>query len=405
MSGKTFIITGGNFINKGAQSMLFVTVSELRSRFRNCQIYVVTDDEIKENVAFEFGSIHYDAWSYCAGGLCAIKAKAESMVKFCLGKKNSYQSIPRLREILRKADALIDISGYCLSSQWAEKPQIKYINCIRSANRYGIPVFLMPQSFGPFEYVSNKKKMDKLIRENLAKVEHIFVREQDGYQALTEMYGLDNVELSADLVLQNKSIDLGLVYKSTPVLYKLNLETTGNIAILPNIRNFDHDAENQFMDIYLRLIELLTSLGKIVYLTHHSDEDLKACTDIYDRVSSNKNVVLVERDFQCYEYSEFVKNFDYVIASRYHSIVHAYKSGVPAVVIGWAVKYHELLKQFGQYEYMFDIRERIDFAMLEKAIRKMENDHDSESEKIIDRLTEIQCNNCFDMISDYFEKE
>ena len=404
MSKKTFIITGGNFVNKGAQSMLFVTISELRSRFRDCNIFVVTDDKIEADVDFEFGSIHYDAWSCCAGGLGAVKAQAESIVKFCLGKKKSYRSISRLKEVLRKSDALIDISGYCLSSQWPEKPQLKYINRIKSANRFGVPVFLMPQSFGPFNYVKKQEKMDKLIRENLAKAEHIFVREQDGYQSLTEVYGLDNVELSADLVLQNKLTELDYVYKSVPAVQKFNLDTIGNVAILPNIRNFDHDAENQIMDTYLRLIEIITSLGKTVYLTHHSDEDLKACTDIYDRVSSKKNVVLVERDFQCYEYSEFVKNFDYVIASRYHSIVHAYKAGVPAIVIGWAIKYHELLKQFEQTEYMFDIRERIDFAMLEKAIRKMENEHGLESKKIIDRLTEIQCNNCFEVISDYFKK-
>ena len=33
------LITGANFNNKGAQSMLFVTVDEIRKRIPDCEIY------------------------------------------------------------------------------------------------------------------------------------------------------------------------------------------------------------------------------------------------------------------------------------------------------------------------------------------------------------------------------
>ena len=44
METKTFLISGGNFTNKGAQSMLLITISELRQRFRDCNIVIVPLD-------------------------------------------------------------------------------------------------------------------------------------------------------------------------------------------------------------------------------------------------------------------------------------------------------------------------------------------------------------------------
>ena len=36
---KNILITGANFGNKGAQSMLFITVDELRKKYGDCKIW------------------------------------------------------------------------------------------------------------------------------------------------------------------------------------------------------------------------------------------------------------------------------------------------------------------------------------------------------------------------------
>ena len=74
------------------------------------------------------------------------------------------------------------------------------------------------------------------------------------------------------------------------------------------------------------------------------------------------------------EITNIFKNFDFVIASRYHSIIHGYEVGVPAVIIGWAEKYHELANLFEQEEFIFDTREKINLDDLSIAINKMLNE-------------------------------
>ena len=49
-----------------------------------------------------------------------------------------------------------------------------------------------------------------------------------------------------------------------------------------------------------------------------------------------------------------LKQFQFIVASRFHAIVHAFKNGIPCIALGWATKYYDLMKQFGQEQYMLD---------------------------------------------------
>ena len=89
---------------------------------------------------------------------------------------------------------------------------------------------------------------------------------------------------------------------------------------------------------------------------------------------------------------------DYIIGSRFHSIVHAYKEDIPCVAIGWAVKYKELLERFGQIQYAVDVRSNNAENALLEAINRMEINYTHEKAKIAESLKIIQDQNCFDVI-------
>lgn len=106
---------------------------------------------------------------------------------------------------------------------------------------------MMPQSFGSFDYPKDKEFLLPEIRELLKYPEVIFAREKEGYDMLIEQFGLTNVQLSTDLVLQNNGVDLSNIYKKS--LKKMNLPRveTGSIAIIPNTQCFNHgDKEKIF---------------------------------------------------------------------------------------------------------------------------------------------------------------
>ena len=114
------------------------------------------------------------------------------------------------------------------------------------------------------------------------------------------------------------------------------------------------------------------------------------CKDIKNQFSDNQNVILLEDDLFCFELLDLLSKFDYVIASRYHSIVHSYLNGVPALLLGWSFKYEELAKKFDQSSYFFDIRNKLSLDMLKSTLKNLNNNYIIEKEKITSKLEEIR---------------
>ena len=100
------------------------------------------------------------------------------------------------------------------------------------------------------------------------------------------------------------------------------------------------------------------------------------------------------------------RNFEFVICSRYHGIVHAYRNYVPCIALGWAVKYKELAENVEQAEYSFDITDSTCTSeiIIKKMIQLM-NRIPEEREKIRRQVMRIQENDCFQCISEWINKD
>jgi colanic acid/amylovoran biosynthesis protein len=117
-------------------------------------------------------------------------------------------------------------------------------------------------------------------------------------------------------------------------------------------------------------------------------------------------VHLLQNNFSCLEYDAFVKEFEFIICSRFHGIVHAYRNYVPVIALGWAVKYQELTRAVGQESYMFDITaEDCDREALLQAIRNMIKNREEERHTIQTNMEKIQQENCFECISEWVKEK
>jgi colanic acid/amylovoran biosynthesis protein len=132
-----------------------------------------------------------------------------------------------------------------------------------------------------------------------------------------------------------------------------------------------------------------------VYILRHSFEDLDFCYEIKDLFSNNDDVVLIKDDLNSIELNNIFKNLDYIVGSRYHSVVHAYKNGKPALIIGWAVKYKEIADLFNQGNYCFDIRERFNISKVIDSLELLNNNYLKESKVINKKLKELRKSNVF----------
>ncbi len=389
------LISGGGLDNKGAQAMLFILVSELKRRFPKKKIIVLSrQDSLKlneEKDIYDFKIVSDSTYAILdnLGGINRFIAKIKGV--------NSEES-KNLDYYFSHSDMLCDISGFALSSKRPLIRNYKYLATIKYAKKYKVPVYIFPQSFGPFEYTGIKKFIiDFLIRETLKYPKVIYVREKEGFCILKNRYHLKNIIKSFDMVLMNKTYDIKNIYKKVPDLCLNCFDNHGkNVAIVPNVRLLDTQDFVKIKNLYKSIIQELLKKGRKVYIIRHSTEDLEMCRNIKE--GFNENVFLIENDFNCIEYDKIVSSFNYIIGSRYHAIVHALKNGVPCIALGWAEKYVELLSIFGQEEFVFDISADIDEKRILNAIEKIDRDYKELNALIITRRKELKTVDLFNIL-------
>ncbi len=392
---KNIIITGGGMVNKGAQAMTLIAVHELRVRFPNHRIFLYSPVDLanrkldKSQFTFDFTGWYPMKFAHCQ----------RNPLQRAITLLRSRSELLEAEAIYRNTDFIVDISGYALGSNWNDKICNDFLDVLEFAEGFNIPVYLMPQSFGPFDFGPDRKALNERIRNLLPTAKVIFAREQEGYDALVNTYGLTNVRLATDLVLGNKGINLDHVFKNCSVM-NLPEIAEKSVAVIPNSMNVNASSRKAVVSMYTDVVTKLLSLGKMVYLLSHSTMDAALCRTLKDRFEDCEAVILLDQDFSCLEFNELVQRFQYLVASRFHSIVHAYKNGVPCIALGWATKYHDLLKLFEQERYVFDVRSESGTTDMLDAIERMDACYTEESAKIRQRLTAVQKENVFDVLSE-----
>ena len=392
---KYLIVTGGQLFNKGAQAMTFITADEAAKRYPEMEVVVLSNmdsrrsNEDKQRYTFRIAKYPKPL------SLLLMQTRLGRLLHRLFGGKTAKE----FEEIVRNGVGIVDVSGYSLGSNWGYQKSIFYLTRLGIAHSVGIPIYLMPQSFGPFDYKGLPAPwIQRLLRRKLRYAEIIMCREKEGYELLRSKYGLDNLILAPDLVLQNTGIDMRNIYREVPVQKEV-VVPDNSVALIPNKKTMLYGNPEQLFEMYRCMIEVLLERGKQVFLVYHSAEDLPICRDIKENYfRESKLVTLVEQELSCLEFDELVKRFDFVVASRFHAVEHAYRNAVPAIVPGWAVKYQELLERFSQEAFMFDVRGQIKTDDIVNAVQVMCDNHNQFSEQIENELQEIRKNNVYDYI-------
>lgn len=390
---RNIIITGGELFNKGAQAMVFITVDELKKRYPDHKIYLLSEMDLRRPKE------ERDIYTFDFTGWYPIKfARAQSnffLRQMC--KLRNSREYNETYELYSNCDLMIDISGFALGSNWSYESCSLYLDHLEFAKEFDIPVYIMPQSFGPFDFKGeNSKELDERIRHLMPLVKIVCAREQEGFEYLANHYHFNNVVQKVDLVLNNKGIDFCHIYKNEPTLKRFSIPSK-SVGIIPNSMTETVCEKGRIYKLYEIIIQLLVNEGYFVYIVGHSESDLELCNSI-KKMFDNERVVLIDQNLSCLEFNELVSKFDFVIASRFHSIVHAYKNCVPCIALGWAGKYQSLLSLFHQEAYAFDFRKGFSIDCLINRTQLLEKNLANEVVTISEVLKEIQLDNIFDVL-------
>lgn len=316
----------------------------------------------------------------------------------CTGIKvleNGYFThMSNIRSIIRNADVFIDISGYALSSQWGFMPSLIYLLNIMIAKKESARYYILPQSIGPFDYSYIEKLcIYPLFKLYLRYPEKIFAREEEGLKCI-EKVSKENMQKGYDIVLINKGYNIENIFND--VCLKSIKIKENSVGIIPNKKAIENSNHDQIYEIYKNIIDKLIVAQKTVYVVRHSYEDLQLCKKIKSLFIDNENVIMISDDLNAIELENIIKQFDFVVASRYHSIIHSYKNGIPVISMGWATKYHELLSEFEQLDYFFDVRSEISKKQIEDKLSDMMSKYKIEKIKILEKIDKINEKEIYD---------
>ena len=100
--------------------MTYVTVSELRKRYHDCEICLFNfsdQNSMYSDLAFKVVNVNPEAWNVIIKNE-DIRTWIYLTGVMILRRINFFRQIKETKEIMKSCDAIFDISGYAISSQW-----------------------------------------------------------------------------------------------------------------------------------------------------------------------------------------------------------------------------------------------------------------------------------------------
>ena len=366
------VVTGAGFDNKGAQAMLFAVMDGVRGRFPDAEIHVAQSAAIAG--AEERYRVRLLPWNGAekaclAGWRLSRRARTHY---------SAWEGGPDPAAVLARSACVIDVSGFRLSSEFGVNESLDYCTNVLVARALGVPYVIMPQSIGPFDYSRAASfALRPFIRRALASATRVWAREREGCERVRD-FGVRDVALAPDIVLAHPGRIAERIYRPGNGPRRVGVPARFACVVLSQ-QVFARRGAHDFEAFYSAIVGDILDSGRDVVLVAHSAEDLGLCRRLEQAVGDER-VAIAGRELDAIELEWLIGQADFMVASRYHSLVHAYRQGVPAVIVGWATKYAELAALVGQERFVMGV----DAALgdVRGAIRELAMSHAEESARI-----------------------
>ena len=395
--GKKVMIVGANFENKGSQAKLYSVINELRKRYSDCEIYYAHNDEQLDGTLYRFGKISFTKKAQAQ----LLKVNPLSGITKMFRKKDDNATGDKdVSDIVSQLDLIIDVSEHTLTDKSSMADINYYLDNIKIAKKYKIPMIIMPQSFGPFDFNVDNMYILGDMKDILFYPKAIYAREQYGYDELMGYFGLDNLRRSTDMLLIDNGFELSNVCSKFYRPEIPEIPEGENVAIIPNAVAFSKQYNEHTLDLYTKLFEVLYGSGKEVYLVAQASSDMDVCRELAD-LGHFGNVHLIDRELDSVEFDMFLKKFEFIISSHYTACVQAYRNYIPVLLLGNGVKYTEITELLGQEKLYFDIlSEECNNYDVADALNELIKDLDIAKTRIQTRMINIRTKSCFDIFDE-----
>jgi colanic acid/amylovoran biosynthesis protein len=333
---RVVLIVGASFTNKGAEAMLLIVADAVRKCLPGVEILA------------QIPSMDFEKAE--ANGLLPIESdRPKSIVSRILSKV-------RASRTRYKAGAVIDIGGYQFGDPWGEKHAWRKATAVKHWFRSGIPVFFLPQAWGPFSSTSRCNAIRTII--NTATLS--FARDKTSLAEVQRLVGKDNpkVRFAHDVAWNFRGDDLSAgrqLVREAGLLLKANTMT---VCLTPNLkvyRKFEGTgAKNEYIGALTHIVEHLCRVhnAQVILVGHvilednsEKKDDRTLCNYILSSLDRSLPVIHLDKVLSAAQIKSVIGNSDLLLSSRYHALIAGLSQGIPAATIGWSHKYDELMRE------------------------------------------------------------
>lgn len=416
MKSMKILISGAGFVNKGAEAMLRTVQMELTKRFPDAEFLLWGIPSISGKLALASGLNTFQlpferensVWNSMGLGRGKFAWAVIELISSC-NLRNIVQ-LWHYKQIiynacsyyvdrnLKDVDALIDISGFAYGDAWNDRGFKRILPIINYCHKRGKPVVFLPQAWGSFE----KPVVRNAIREFLNYKNTIFYsRDRSSCRhlekALDKLSG--SINASPDIVFnfQGSSQKQGV-----RILESMGCSLSRNIVgISPNMKVYDRVPGSGCGNFYLQTlvtfvkhclenhdVDIVLQANEIDEVNLRKD-DRYLCSLIYAAVNRPDRCFMTRECLTAESSKALIGCFDYLLSSRFHSLVFGFSQGVPGMAVSWSHKYRELLNQFGMGEYVQECPD-LDPNVLISMFEHGWHNKDKKRQFILEKMKSIQ---------------
>ena len=336
------LIIGAGFQNKGAEAMALTFIHEIHQRL---YIDTLTVASYSKNELKAWGSHKCQIGSkQFSFELVHNPSGADKLLGLIACSQSPFW------KAWRKADLIVDLSGFAMSDNRPLKRRLAYTYEICSARLRGKKIALFTQAFGPF----NETATRLLAAISLPLADSIYVRDEESVKALRGCAFFKRIKKfhtapDSALLLPNNA------HKPR--------QTAKAYGIVPNIRLYEKLEHEGRADSYIELlckVALHASTqfnSNPAFIIHEEYPDRKDDRWIAEQCNlklRSQMTIPVICSLSALELREQTAGLEFLFASRYHAIVGAAAQSIPFFALGWAHKYEMLANDLDANEASWD---------------------------------------------------
>jgi colanic acid/amylovoran biosynthesis protein len=375
--------------NKGDAALLSVLLSDVRRAFDSPEITVLTLDKIAWGETFEGAPVknsfmHYVRDRYrnypirlAYGFFLATSTLLWAWVYRMTGKELPLPGYLREIAVLYKeADLIIPVGGGYLGSNYGFMPTANLAFIVHPflfAHLLGKPTINYAQSVGPF----GNKIEEHMAKFAVRRLTGIIVRENISFQLLQKWGVTKNVLLS---------VDSGFLFTSSgkeDFRKELGI-SDGRILIGITVRNWlKGEKQVKYEETVAKLCDYIVRRHNAVIIfipqvtvMSHKDDDRESSQRVYGFMEHKKHAHVIIQQYDHNTIKAAYGSLDYLIGTRFHSIIFALTAYVPSIAIEYEYKTRGIMADLGLEKWVVDIQ-KIDLGHMIKLFDELiaQRDH------------------------------